>query len=81
VMTDNGNPYRSRAFPAELKRRGIRHNRTRPYTPRTNGKAEAMVKMLLNSWAYTKASVGPGPLGRAAPVRRLLQSRTSARRG
>lgn len=55
VMTDNGNPYRSRAFPAELERRGIRHIRTRPYTPRTNGKAEAMVKILLNGWAYARA--------------------------
>jgi transposase InsO family protein len=52
VMTDNGNPYRSLAFPDELVRRGIRHIRTRPYTPRTNGKAEAMVKILLNGWAY-----------------------------
>jgi transposase InsO family protein len=55
VMTDNGNPYRSLAFPAELRRRGIRHIRTRPYTPRTNGKAEAMVKVLLNGWAYARA--------------------------
>ncbi|MGH3028436.1 MAG: IS481 family transposase [Gaiellaceae bacterium] len=55
VMTDNGNPYRSRAFPAELASRGIRHIRTRPYTPRTNGKAEAMVKILLNGWAYARA--------------------------
>jgi transposase InsO family protein len=55
VMTDNGNPYRSRVFPAELAARGIRHIRTRPYTPRTNGKAEAMVKILLNGWAYARA--------------------------
>lgn len=54
VMTDNGNPYRSLAFPAELGRRHIRHIRTRPYTPRTNGKAEAMVKILLNGWAYAR---------------------------
>jgi transposase InsO family protein len=55
VMTEIGNPYRSRAFPAELSARGIRHIRTRPYTPRTNGKAEAMVKILLNGWAYARA--------------------------
>jgi transposase InsO family protein len=53
-MTDNGNPYRSLAFPAELRRRGIRHVRTRPYTPRTNGKAEAMVKVLLNGWVCAR---------------------------
>lgn len=54
VMTDNGNPYRFRAFRAELSGLGIRHLRTRPYTPRTNGKAEALVKILLNGWAYAR---------------------------
>jgi transposase InsO family protein len=55
VLTDNGNPYRSKTFPAALAELGIRHMRTRPYTPRTNGKAEAMVKILLNGWAYARA--------------------------
>ena len=54
VMTDNGNPYRSRAFGSELSGLSIRHLRTRPYTPRTNGKAEALVKILLNGWAYAR---------------------------
>jgi transposase InsO family protein len=54
VMTDNGSPYISRAFGTVLAERGIRHLRTRPYTPRTNGKAEAMVKVLINSWAYAR---------------------------
>jgi transposase InsO family protein len=54
VMTDNGSPYVSRVFTGALVDRGIRHLRTRPYTPRTNGKAEAMVKILINSWAYTR---------------------------
>lgn len=54
VMTDNGNPYKSRAFRAELSGLCIRHLRTRPYTPRTNGKAEALVKILLNGWAYAR---------------------------
>jgi transposase InsO family protein len=54
VMTDNGSPYISRAFGIVLADRGIRHLRTRPYTPRTNGKAEAMVKVLINSWAYAR---------------------------
>jgi transposase InsO family protein len=52
VMTDNGSPYVSRAFAEALITHEIRHIRTRPYTPRTNGKAEAMVKVLINSWAY-----------------------------
>jgi transposase InsO family protein len=55
VLTDNGNPYRSRDFSAAITALGIRHIRTRPYTPRTNGKAEAMVKILLNGWAYARA--------------------------
>ena len=54
VMTDNGSPYVSGAFAGILAERGIRHLRTRPYTPRTNGKAEAMVKVLINSWAYAR---------------------------
>ena len=68
VMTDNGNPYRSVAFPAELGRRGIRHIRTRPYTPRTNGKAEAMVKILLNGWAYARAYRSDQHRSAALPV-------------
>jgi transposase InsO family protein len=52
VLSDNGSPYRSRAFAELLASRGIKACRTRPYTPRTNGKAEAMVKILINSWAY-----------------------------
>jgi transposase InsO family protein len=54
VLTDNGSPYVSRAFAQELASRGIAHRRTRLYTPRTNGKAEAMVKIFINSWAYAK---------------------------
>ena len=54
VMTDNGNPYRSLLWRADLSGREIRHLRTRPFTPRTNGKAEAMVKILLNGWAYAR---------------------------
>ncbi len=40
VMTDNGSCYRSRAFSRACKRLGLKHIRTRPYTPKTNGKAE-----------------------------------------
>jgi transposase InsO family protein len=68
VMTDNGNPYRSLAFPAELGRRQILHIRTRPYTPRTNGKAEAMVKILLNGWAYARAYRSDEHRSAALPV-------------
>lgn len=54
VLTDNGSPYVSKAFAAALNEKGIAHRRTRPYTPRTNGKAEAMVKILINRWAYRR---------------------------
>jgi transposase InsO family protein len=54
LLTDNGTAYRSRAFAASAAELEVRHLRTRPYTPRTNGKAEAMVKILLNGWAYAR---------------------------
>jgi transposase InsO family protein len=52
VMTDNGSAYKSRRFAKLLRRLGIRHVRTRPYTPRTNGKAERFIQTLLREWAY-----------------------------
>ena len=52
VMTDNGAAYRSRRFAKLLRRLGIGHIRTRPYTPRTNGKAERFIQTLLREWAY-----------------------------
>jgi transposase InsO family protein len=52
VMTDNGSAYKSRRFAKLLRRLGMRHIRTRPYTPRTNGKAERFIQTLLREWAY-----------------------------
>jgi transposase InsO family protein len=52
VMTDNGSPYLSNAFKAACKRLGVRHLRTKPYTPRTNGKAERFIQTALREWAY-----------------------------
>lgn len=54
VMTDNGAGYRSYAFRAACAELGVRHIRTRPYTPRTNGKAERFVQTSLREWAYAK---------------------------
>ena len=51
-MTDNGACYRSRSFRRLLRRLGLRHIRTRPYTPRTNGKAERFIQTALREWAY-----------------------------
>lgn len=52
VMTDNGSAYKSHVFRAALAARGIRHKRTRPYTPRTNGKAERFIQTSLREWIY-----------------------------
>jgi transposase InsO family protein len=52
VMTDNGNGYRSRAHAGVCRRLGLRHLRTEPYRPRTNGKAERFIKTLTLRWAY-----------------------------
>ena len=51
VMTDHGAAYKSRRFAKLLHRLGIRHIRTRPYTPGTNGKAERFIQTLLREWA------------------------------
>jgi len=52
VMTDNGSCYVSRAFRALCARLQIAHKRTRPYTPKTNGKAERFIQTLIREWAY-----------------------------
>jgi transposase InsO family protein len=53
VMTDNGTGYK-RQFQAACQELGIRHLRTRPYTPKTNGKAERFVQTSLREWAYAR---------------------------
>jgi transposase InsO family protein len=52
VMTDNGSGYVSKDFAAAIAAIRVRHLRTRPYTPRTNGKAERFIQTLLREWAY-----------------------------
>jgi transposase InsO family protein len=52
VMTDNGSAYRSAAHALACRALGLRHLRTRPYRPRTNGKAERFIRTLLAGWAY-----------------------------
>lgn len=68
VMTDNGSAYRSRLFATALQQAGAKHIRTRPYTPRTNGKAERFIQTSLREWAYARpyassdqrtAAIGP----------------------
>ena len=55
VMTDNGSCYRSKAFRDACRDLGVRHIRTRPYTPKTNGKAERFIQTALREWAYAQA--------------------------
>ncbi|MCH7634083.1 MAG: IS481 family transposase [Proteobacteria bacterium] len=55
VMTDNGSCYRSYAFRDACKRLGLKHIRTKPYTPKTNGKAERFIQSSLREWAYARA--------------------------
>ena len=55
VMTDNGSSFRSRRYAKALRRLKIKHLRTKPYTPKTNGKAERFVQTSLREWAYAHA--------------------------
>jgi len=55
VMTDNGSCYRSFDFRDACRDLGIKHLRTKPYTPKTNGKAERFIQTALREWAYAQA--------------------------
>jgi transposase InsO family protein len=55
VMTDNGSGYVSRDFAAVCDDEGVRHLRTRPYRPQTNGKAERFIQTMLREWAYARS--------------------------
>ena len=54
VLTDNGACYRSRAFAAVLAEAGIKHKRTKPYRPQTNGQVERFNRILQEEWAYAR---------------------------
>jgi transposase InsO family protein len=53
-MSDNGSCYVSHRFNAVCRKLQLRHLRTRPYRPRTNGKAERFIQTLLREWAYRR---------------------------
>lgn len=55
LLTDNGTGYRSHRFRQACIGSKLQHHRTRPYTPRTNGKAERFIQSLLREWAYARA--------------------------
>jgi len=55
VMTDNGSCYLSQDFAKACKKLTLKHIRTKPYTPKTNGKAERFIQTSLREWAYARA--------------------------
>lgn len=75
-MSDNGAGYLSRAFAAALVEVGAEHIRTRPYTPRTNGKAERLIQTMLRSWAYGRSYDNSYERRTALPAWLLWYNRT-----
>jgi hypothetical protein len=67
VLTDNGVGDRSRLFGAALADTGVRHQRTRPYRPQTNGKVERCNRTLLEEWAYRRLDRSNAARDRAWP--------------
>lgn len=71
LLTDNGSGYRSARFQGLRRQLRLRHLWTRPYTPRTNGKAERFIRTCLERWAY--AAAYPSSLARAAALPEFLR--------
>jgi transposase InsO family protein len=67
VMTDNGSCYRSFAFRDACKQLGLKHIRTKPYTPKTNGKAERFIQSSLREWADARAYENSAQRARELP--------------
>ena len=67
VMTDNGSCYKSHAFRDACRRLGLKHIRTKPYTPKTNGKAERFIQSSLREWAYARAYENSGKRAQELP--------------
>lgn len=67
ILTDNGSGYIGRRFAHAMTQLRIRHKRTRPYRPQTNGKAERFIQTLLREWAYAVAYLTSKARGRVLP--------------
>ena len=80
VMTDNGSAYRSTMHAIACRGLGLRHIRTRPYRPQTNGKAERFIRTMLGEWAYA-AVYGSSRERRAALPGWLERYNTTRRHG
>jgi transposase InsO family protein len=68
VMSDNGSAYVAHAHRRALAELGLKHLRTRPYRPRTNGKAERFIQTLLNEWAYERVYGSSAERAAALPL-------------
>lgn len=77
ILTDNGSPYRSRVFGAALRRLSIKHKRTRPYRPQTNGKVERWIRTALSECLYLEV-FGSGQQRRLA-LERFIEYYNGAR--
>ena len=80
VLSDNGSPYRSHLLGDWCATHRIEHLRTRPYRPRTNGKAERFIQTMLREWAYPPATAPQSIATCTARMGRLLQPPTTTRR-
>jgi transposase InsO family protein len=68
VMSDNGSPYVSKHHAIACRELGVRHLRTQPYRPRTNGKAERFIQTMLREWAYGRIYATNAERTRALPL-------------
>jgi len=68
VMTDNGSCYRARDFAKACRDLGLKHITTRPFTPKTNGKAERFIQTALREWAYAQAYPSSDRRGQELPI-------------
>ena len=68
VMTDNGSCYRARDFARSCRYLGLKHIRTKPFTPKTNGKAERFIQTALREWAYAQAYPSSHRRGQELPI-------------
>jgi transposase InsO family protein len=67
-MTDNGACYTSFAFRKACGKLKLKHIRTKPYTPKTNGKAERFIQTALREWAYAKAYPNSNDRAQQLPI-------------
>jgi transposase InsO family protein len=68
LLTDNGSCYVARTFAAACETLSLKHSRTRPYRPRTNGKAERFIQTLLREWAYAFTFNSSAERGAMLPI-------------